>query len=280
MPVRLGTALVAPNRTRERGGGDVGVRGSVRRGRRRRREGVERREGGAGEEDKAAEEEDLTPEVFLARLRDVAGARAGRRAEEAGPPWPSAPGARRRASFGKTAVAVFRDEEDPEGGRMVPVGDRGGAVRTGGEKLPGGGDEDDRAARNTSPAPPLSVSGTVADALGWTAPPTRRRSRRSSWRSGRRTRPSRTNARAEARGCGAECTPRCRAPEPTGVRRRGGDARRTRAREAPATTEPETAPNKNKPGIVWVGTGFARVDEVAFTGALDRRRTSASYPRT
>ena len=34
-------------------------------------------------------------------------------------------------------------------------------------------------------------------------------------------------------------------------------------------TEPETSPNKNKPRIVWVGTGFARVDEVAFTGALD-----------
>ena len=54
---------------------------------------------------------------------------------------------------------------------MVPLGDRGGACRTGGEKPPGGGDEDDRGGLEMRRRRrPLSVSGTVADALGWTAP--------------------------------------------------------------------------------------------------------------
>ena len=237
-----GTALVAPNRTRERGGGVASVfaglfgggqggGGKASSGERRERE----------RRDKAEEEEDLTPEVFLARLRDVAWvpARVAAPEEEPGLPWPlDAPGVappRVVRPFDDawlcSATRRILDDEGAEG--VVPPGGRGGGGRTGGRKFSGRRRRGrSRRARNTSAAAP-SVRFRDGGGRARVDRAARRGDARGAApgvRGGTCDRRGRTRG-AEARGGGAEGVRRAVAdPEPTGVRRREGDARRTRAR--------------------------------------------------
>ena len=289
-----GTALVAPNRTRASAaagvasvfaglfGGGGGGGGKASSGEKRVRE----------RRDKAAEEEDLTPEVFLARLRDVAWvpARVAAPEEEPGLPWPSTrPASRRRASFGRSTtrgcVPRRGGSWTTKGGKgWSPVGDRGGRGSDQGEKNYREAETRTIAAgsKYVAGAALCPFPGRWRTRSGWTAP------------LDAATLAAQLLAFGEAHATVADeragrklaaAVPRVYAALSLTLNRPAfADARATLVERAPgeAPRRPNPKPPRTKinPGSFGSGPGSLALTRWRSRAHWTCRRTSASYPRT